>query len=170
MKNSTITITEKLSKPYEGKVHDFDIGDNKPVPVFGEVSIETLREFAALAHELLNKEPLVVFWGLSGGLGNFYSKVPDTSFTVETLTVKITVAKTMQPFTVYREPAFELLVEKIGGIKALRSIPFEEAMLVVEGKKEPPAAKYEEPDEEDVEFDEDCLPTCLPGKHKCGKK
>ena len=83
------------------------------------------------------------------------------------LNVKITVAKTTQPFSIYREKSFELTAKNLGGIQSLKEIPFEEAMLVIEGKKEPPAPEYEEPEE--AEFDDDCLATCQPGDHKCGK-
>lgn len=170
MKKQTVTIEEVLKAPYpEEHVPVFKIGENVPIPMFGEISIEILRDFATLAHQLLLKEPFIVFWGLSGNLGNFYSKVKDPDLTMDMLTLKINYAKPMQPFNVHREKGFELLVEKLGGIQSLREIDFEEAMLIVQGKKAAPQMKYEESDDEESDFDDDCVADCKPGFHVCGK-
>ncbi len=168
-KKPIITIEEVLKKPYEMEnLPPFRIGENIPVPMFGDAAIEVLADFSKLAHKLLLAEPLVVFWGLSGALGSFYSKVLDPELTMDVLHMKITIAKTVQPFSVLREKAFELLTEKLGGIQGLRDIHFEEAMLVIAGKKPIPQMVYDEPEEES-DFDDDCTPECRPGYHKCGK-
>lgn len=172
-KKQTIVIEEVLKKPFEQEgmtIHPFQIGENIPVPMFGETSVEMLKEFANLAHQTMLSEPLVVFWGLSGNLGNFYSPVLDRELTSDTLDLKIKFSKTTQPFMVHREKAFELLAKSLGGIQSLREIPFEEAMLIIDGKKPAPQMQYEElEDDDDDAMTENCLVTCRPGYHKCGK-
>lgn len=114
-------------------------------------------------------EPLVVFWGLSGNLGCFYSKIQST-LNEEELNAKITLEKPTQPFNIYRESKFKQTMKELFDIDTVvREIHFEEAILIIQGKKQPPTAVYEEPDEEDCEFDEDCTPDCRIGEHKCGK-
>lgn len=170
MKKQIVTIQEILKSPYpEEHVKPFKVGENQPIPMYGEGAVSILQAFSELAHQLLMKEPFVVFWGLSGNLANFYSKVKDPEYTMDTLTMKINYAKPTQPFNVHREKGFELLVDKLGGIQTVREMPFEEAMLVVEGKKAAPQMEYDEPEDDDGEMDGNCLPTCRPGYHKCGK-
>lgn len=175
MNKPTITIKEVLSHPHpEDQVRPFDIGDNIPVALYGNHAMTVLAEFAKLAQDILMKEPLVVFWGLSGNLANFYSKVPEAELQgvlapMDAINTKIGFLKPTQPFTVARYKSFEITAKKLGGINTLHEIPFDEALLVVEGKKAPPQMQYEEPEDDEVEFDENCLPTCMPGRHVCGK-
>lgn len=171
MKKPIITIEEKLPSPFipdpGQKIPEFQVGEGYSTPTFGTQAMEAIQQFTELAHKLLHEEPLIVFWGLSGSLGCYYSPVKDPELNMEALNAKITIAKTTQPFSIYRHKAFELVVERIGGMQMMTQMPFEEAMLIVEGKKAAPAPVYEEPEE--VEFDEDCTPECRPGEHKCGK-
>lgn len=173
MKKPTSTIQERLPQPYTEEVPPFALRKNTQtgavgIPVFGIDAMDVVQQFMNLAHEMLKKEPLYVFWGLSGSLGCYFSEVKNHDLTMEQLNARITLSKPLQPFSVLRQGAFEMMIERIGGSGMVRKIDFDEAMLIVEGKKRPPEPEYEEPEEE--EFDEDCTPACRPGDHKCGKQ
>lgn len=169
MKKPTIEIQEILKKPYpeEAVTLPFKVGESTPIPIFGDVGLRELQMFNDMAHKIQHEEPLVVFWGLSGKLADYYSKVDEKETSMDAVNAKIQFANTQQPFSVFRMSNFEVTIEKMGGMGGLHEIGFEEAVLIIEGKKQPPQPIYEEPEE--AEFDENCTDACQPGDHKCGK-
>lgn len=170
MKPEVIIIEEVLRAPYaeEGvTVPPFKIGKDASIPIFGIGAGKSLEDFCALAHQLLLAEPFMIFWGLSGKLADFYSMINNPALKREMIEARIALISTKQPFSLVRESHFETMVEKLGGIENLRNIPYEEALLILEGTKEVPGLEYIEP--EQSEFDDRCLITCKPGNHQCGK-
>lgn len=167
MKTPIITIQELLPRPFEMEgLPEFDIKEGHII-TFGDTGIIMLQSFIKLADSLKKDDPLIVFWGLSGGLGGFYSTVEDRSLNVESIVVLLRMVTLTQAYAVHSQSNFELLVEKLGGIKTLTKIPFEQALLVLKGKKPAPQMRFEEAEE--AEFNDDCNTTCKPGYHTCGK-
>jgi hypothetical protein len=174
-KKPTIEIEELLRVPYDEKpenpIPDFSMKEGEAIPLFTEQAMFELQEFHLLSRELMRTEDIVVFWGLSGLLQNFYSTIPfkeDSLVSMDTVETQVRLAKVNQVFNLYRSSGFEIALEKLGDLETLKEIPYEEALLVLEGRKQAPGPSYEEPEES--EFDENCLSTCTPGDHKCGKK
>ena len=174
MKKVKATVEEILHKPFEPKdgqtIPDYKIKEGETIPIFSQSVLESLMDFKQFANELMQKEDVIVFWGFSGKLQNRFSVVKDENVlkSPDTLQTTLKANYPNQPFVLYRASSFRVAIEKLGGIQGLTSIDFSQAELIIQGKMQPPEAEYEEPEEE--EFDDDCLPSCRPGDHKCGKK
>lgn len=169
-KKLTVEIVEILKKPFEHEnIPDFKMAEGSAVPLF-ENSLEQLNEFHKMAQYLMMSEDIVVFWGFTGLLMNKYSRIKQKGepyITPQELEVRIQLTKSTQTATVYRDGAWTVVLEKLGKEATLSAIDYQTALLILEGKIKPPEEEYQEPDED--EFDENCLSTCLPGDHKCGK-
>lgn len=125
--------------------------------------------FDGVMHDEVKDIRSIVFYGFNGILAQRYSVVDN--MTPDEINARMSfVADLKVPWKINDYSAFQDVLRMFEGTpNALREIPFDDAMIVLRTGLQATKVQedFEEPDEE--EFDDNCVETCRPGDHKCGK-
>ncbi len=110
---------------------------------------------------------LVLFYGFNGLLPKKYSIIKDK--TKEEISARMSLTGDKVPWKIESYSEFKKVLDMFDGTpNALNLIEFDDAMNIIRiGNQEIKVDDFE--DAEVDEFDDDCLPTCKPSKHSCGK-
>jgi hypothetical protein len=110
---------------------------------------------------------LVLFYGFNGLLAQKYSLI-DT-MTSQEIQARMAFAGDKVPWKIEAYSSFQYVVYMFKNTpNALIEIAFDDAMTIIRmGIQVVQSNDFEEPKED--EFDDNCLDTCKPGMHKCGK-
>lgn len=108
------------------------------------------------------KKKFVVFFGFTGLLANKCSIIEDTS-----VLTRLEMSETKVPFKVFND--IEKFEEAVSFLEERPTqIPIEDAFSIIRIGVQPVRVDDYEDAEQD-EFDDNCLDTCRPSDHKCGK-
>lgn len=123
--------------------------------------------------EKLESEPkeAIIFFGFNGLLGGKYSRIRLNPEEIEGRMSFLSLKqKEKVPWSYHSLDGFRSVLGQLtDGPTSLQEIPFDDALNIIRiGTQEVKIDDYE--DAEEDEFTDDCLETCLPGLHKCGKK
>ena len=116
-----------------------------------------------------NPEPakdhsLVVFYGFNGMLPFKYSVVRGMS--MEQITARMDFAKNKVSYKVMYMEEFKAILKLM--TEPLIETQFDDAMNIIRIGLQKAEEEFE--DAEEDEFDDNCIESCQPGNHKCGKK
>lgn len=108
-------------------------------------------------------QTLVLFYGFNGMLANKYSLMEGMNH--NEIVARMQIAGNKVPYKIMTYNEFNTVRHLMDN---LEEIAFDDALNIIRIGIEP--AKVEEFEEPEVdEFDDDCVETCKPGEHKCGK-
>ena len=113
------------------------------------------------------REPLVLFYGFNGMLAQKYSIIDNMGY--EEITVRMQIAGDKVPYSIKDYPNFRVVIEQMQGTpNALSEISFDDAMNIIRiGIQKLQVEEFVDADED--EFDDNCVESCKPGAHACGK-
>lgn len=115
-------------------------------------------------------DPLILFFGFQGILANKYSIVEEIA--KEEITARLTFDQKKKPAVAWSFMNYKqfLAAEQMfkGSPNELSEIAFDDAMNIIRvGLTDSTVEEFEEPEED--EFDDNCVDSCKPGNHACGK-
>ncbi len=109
---------------------------------------------------------IVLFYGFNGMLGMKYSWCEGMS--QEEVQARMQIAGDKIPYKIMFGTEFNPILNSfIGTPNSLKEISFEDAMTTIRMGIQQDTEEFE--DAETDQFDDNCLDTCRPGNHKCGK-
>jgi hypothetical protein len=109
----------------------------------------------------------VLFYGFNGLLAQKYSLCEGMSH--DEITARMQIAKNQVPFKIMFATEFAPIANQFANSpNQLIEIPFEDAMNKIRVGIQKAEEEFE--DAEEDEFDDNCIETCKPGNHLCGKK
>ncbi len=114
-------------------------------------------------------EPLmtVLFYGFNGMLARKYSVIGNMSH--EDIQARMQFAGDKVPYSIKDYSQFNVVIQQMENTAdRLTQIPFEDAMNIIRIGIENSVVE-EFVDAEKDEFDDNCVETCKPGQHACGK-
>lgn len=110
-------------------------------------------------------ENFVLFYGFNGPLASKYSIV--RNYTVPEVQARMATCGKDVPWKLLGLGQFTNLMNS--NVAILSEIQFEDAMLTIRASDDKPKVVDEFEDAEVDEFDDNCIETCIPGQHACGK-
>lgn len=111
-----------------------------------------------------SREDYVIFWGFSGNLKMKFSRIGGMS--TEEVQSRLTLLKTSIPWQLM--PFEEFRNAMISFTENFIEIPLDDAFNIIRiGEPKEVVDNFEEPEVD--EFDDNCVETCKPGDHQCGK-
>lgn len=139
-------------------------------------------EWSQLINDINEKEPNVSFYGFGGKFANKYSisedkTLPELQAFFRNLDIEFggeqgdSDKEPLVNVNYFKVLNFLDLIEqgKFGELEEIPLIDVLKEFKFKDYKKPGMDIAYEEPDEDEVEFDEDCNEDCQPGQHTCGK-
>lgn len=122
---------------------------------------------AAYANQKIDNR-IVLFYGFNGMLAQHYSIIKD--MTNMEINARMAFAGNKVPWKVERLEEFRRAIDMFKGTpNALKLIEFSDALNIIRTGIDLTDGGPEFEDGEEDEFDDNCLDTCKPGDHKCGK-
>lgn len=119
-------------------------------------------------NDIYNPNIFVLFYGFNGLLAQKYSLIENMS--VDEIRARMEIAGDKVPWKLEGYEDFMKICNMFSGTpNALVAIDFADAMNTIRigVQKEVVVDDFEEPEED--EFDDNCVPSCKPGLHTCGK-
>ncbi len=111
---------------------------------------------------------LVLFYGFSGLCPFKYSIVKD--MTADEITARMEFAGKKVPYSVQTMDAFKPVIDLMAGTPTpLQEIEMDKALLIIRSGVDMTKGFETFVDAEVDEFDDNCVETCKPGLHACGK-
>lgn len=165
MKKMTGYASKKLSDEEEkSKMIDSIVQDMQP----WNQTIYTPRGLGdVFDSSMTQKNSIIVFFGFNGMLSQKYSVVDGTGR--EEITARLQFAGDKVPYSIKQYDDFMVVVDQMRDTpNMLKEIPFDDALNIIRiGIEKLQVVEFE--DAEEDEFDDNCLATCKPGNHNCGK-
>lgn len=114
------------------------------------------------------RNSLVVFFGFNGMLSQKYSVVDGMGR--EEIMARLQFAGDKVPYSIKQYNDFMVVVDQMRDTpNMLKEITFDDALITLRvGIDKLQVVEFE--DAEEDEFNDNCVETCRPGDHKCGKK
>jgi hypothetical protein len=106
---------------------------------------------------------LVVFYGFNGMLAHRFSVV--TGMGHEEINARLTIAKNQVPYKIMYAEEFRAIAVQFP--EDFQEVTFDDAMNIIRIGLQEVADDFEEAEVD--EFDDNCVESCKPGDHACGK-
>lgn len=125
----------------------------------------------SITEEKKESDPLILFFGFNGMLAKRYCICKGMSR--EEITARMSMTDTKKeskiPWSIHEFEPFQSIIEQFQNTEnALSEKNFDDAMNIIRiGMQEEKIEDYKDSEEE--EFTDNCLETCRPGNHSCGK-
>ncbi len=132
---------------------------------FAPIPLSTTLPYQA-QWDLVENIKFAVFFGFNGMLAQKYSIV---ELSEEEITARLQFSGNKVPYTVKNYDEFKAVVETLKDTTTpLNEINFDDALNIIRiGINKLEVVEFE--DVEKDEFDDNCIATCKPGNHACGK-